>query len=43
MWRLGKSSSLGKEIWEFLAIKAKEVEGVTQSVCVERKKAEVRR
>lgn len=42
MWRLGKSSSPGKDIWEFLAIKAKEMDGMTQSVYVEGKETEVR-
>lgn len=39
---LGKSSSLGKEIWEFLAVKAKEMDGMTQGIYVEGKETEVR-
>lgn len=42
IWSLGESFSLGEEIWELSAIRAKEMNGVTQSVYVEEKEAEVR-
>lgn len=37
-----KSSLLGEQIWELSAIKAKEMNGVTQSVYVEGKEADIR-
>lgn len=42
IWNLGKSSLLEEQIWELSAIKAKEMDEMTQSVCVEGKEAEVR-
>lgn len=37
-----KSSLLGEQIWELSAIKAKEMNGVTQNVYVEGKEADIR-
>lgn len=37
-----KSSLLGEQIWELSAIEAKEINGVTQSVYVEGKEADIR-
>lgn len=42
IWSLWESLSLGDGIWELSAIRAKEMNGVTQSVYVEEKEAEVR-
>lgn len=42
IWSLWESLSLGDGIWELSAIRAKEMNGVTQSVYVEEKEAEVK-
>lgn len=42
IWSLRMRSLLGEQIWELSAIKAKEMDGVTQSTHAEGKEAEVR-
>jgi hypothetical protein len=42
IWSLGMRSLLEEQIWELSAIKAKEMDGVTQSAHAEGEEAEVR-